>query len=223
MALADFIFLKRKWELDRPHLIQTLNGLLDHCPLLLLIFPEGTIVSESTLKDANEHRTKLQLPPLQHSLHPKSNGLLAMLQCLDDKLDGLYDLTMAFKPFPEIFNDPNEVFGIFNSFFRLKFPQEIHFFADYVPVAEIPSDSNETLKVWLVDRFYMKEQRLANFYETGHLDAKLVYKGPMLLAYPVLTWIFLVLSTIYCSFVIYHCVYFIACSSMIQFLFGTLS
>jgi lysocardiolipin and lysophospholipid acyltransferase len=203
MELADFIFLKRKWEFDRPHLIQTLNTLVDHFPLLLLIFPEGTIVSEITLQNANEYRKTRYLPPLFHSLHPKSNGLFAMLQCMGQKLDGIYDLTMAFKPFPEIFNQPNDVFGIFNSFFRLKFPKEVHYFVDYIPRSEIPSETSEDLRNWLVAQFYMKEKKIESFYQRGSFDAKLIYKGPMLLAYSLITWIFLVLSTAFTSFICY--------------------
>ena len=211
--MVDFIYLKRDWEKDRLHLLQSLASLMDHCPLLLLIFPEGTTISKETLQSANEFQKSRGLPLTKHSLQPKATGLFAMVQSMDSYLDGIYDLTLVFSPFQKIVNDENELYGVKNSFFRFKFPREIHYLVDYIPADDIPKSSMEQLRPWLTALFQKKEKIIENFEMNRKInDAKLVYKGPMLLSFPLLTWLFIISIDIFWFSCIYLLLKYIFCS-----------
>ena len=197
MQLVDFIFLKRIWEADKDNMLRILASLIDLCPLLILIFPEGTTISKETLASSNAFRESRGLLPTLHTLHPKSTGLSAIVQSMGSHLDGIYDLTLIFSPFKEIMNDSDELYGLKNSLFKRKFPREVHFLVEYFPLEDIPKDSNEGIKNWLTKLFDKKERVIKKFEESGEIDAKLIYKGPMLLSYPFLTWFFIIFIDVF--------------------------
>ncbi len=81
MQLSQFIFLKRNWEKDKPHLsahLQKLNKPSD--PMWLMLFPEGTNLAPSTRKKSKKWAVKNGIEDLQHTLLPRSTGLQFCLQ-----------------------------------------------------------------------------------------------------------------------------------------------
>jgi 1-acyl-sn-glycerol-3-phosphate acyltransferase len=97
----NFIFLSRKWEDDRHKFkkhLSTLNKPKD--PMWLLIFPEGTNLSQSTREASKRWADKNGLQDMKHQLLPRSTGLRFCLQELRETNHWLYDCTIAYEGVP---------------------------------------------------------------------------------------------------------------------------
>lgn len=103
MQLSQFIFLKRNWEKDKPHLakhLQKLNKAV--APMWLMIFPEGTNLAPSTRKASKKWASKNGLQDMQHQLLPRSTGLQFCLQQLRKTTHYVYDCTIAYEGVPYV-------------------------------------------------------------------------------------------------------------------------
>jgi lysocardiolipin and lysophospholipid acyltransferase len=111
MQLFGFVFLARKWEEDKPRMhdrLQKLSGQhrgplsgsqsLD--PMWLLIFPEGTNLSENSRKASERWAAKTHQQDLRHCLLPRMTGLQFCLQELAGTVDYVYDCTIAYEGIP---------------------------------------------------------------------------------------------------------------------------
>jgi 1-acyl-sn-glycerol-3-phosphate acyltransferase len=108
MMFYGFVFMARKWQLDKPRLQHRLEKLktrhsgpmsgsqsLD--PMWLLIFPEGTNLSINTKGISDRYGEKTGIPPLKHVLLPRSTGLFFCLQQLKGSVEWVYDCTIAYE------------------------------------------------------------------------------------------------------------------------------
>lgn len=108
MMFYGFIFMARKWQLDKPRLQHRLEKLktqhsgpmsgsqvLD--PMWLLIFPEGTNLSTNTRKVSDSYGEKAGIEPFKHMLIPRTTGLFFCLQQLKGTVDWVYDCTVAYE------------------------------------------------------------------------------------------------------------------------------
>ena len=113
MMLYGFVFMARNWEKDKPRLHHRLQKLKDsHSgplsgsqkldPMWLLIFPEGTNLSGNTRKRSVAWAKKQGIPDLEHTLLPRSTGLLFCLQELKGAVDAIYDCTIAYEGIPYV-------------------------------------------------------------------------------------------------------------------------
>lgn len=67
MQFFQFIFLKRSWEADKGVLTKTMNRLANSKePLWLLIFPEGTVITNETRRRSKNYAEKSGLVSFQH-------------------------------------------------------------------------------------------------------------------------------------------------------------
>lgn len=107
MQLALYIFLKRSREDDLPHISKMLAYLtsLGKMPSLL-IFPEGTDLSESNIQKSNQFASANNLPRYQYVLHPKPSGLVTAVNCyreeerdLVSKTCVIHDITIAYEDY----------------------------------------------------------------------------------------------------------------------------
>jgi lysocardiolipin and lysophospholipid acyltransferase len=108
MQLALYIFLKRSRENDLPHITQMLTYLasLGSLPSLLL-FPEGTDLSESNIAKSNRFAVENQLPLYQFVLHPKPSGLVTAVNCFREQerqskreqRGVVHDITIAYEDY----------------------------------------------------------------------------------------------------------------------------
>ncbi|XP_023649044.1 lysocardiolipin acyltransferase 1 isoform X1 [Paramormyrops kingsleyae] len=157
MQVACFVFIQRRWEQDRRHL----GDMLDYfCairePLQLLIFPEGTDLTENTRARSDDFAEKNGLPRYEYVLHPRTTGFTFIVDTLrkGDNLDAVHDITVAYpENIPQ--TERHLILG--------QFPQEIHFHVQRYPASELP-DSAEQLQAWCQARWAEKEQRLRDFY-----------------------------------------------------------
>lgn len=97
MQTGLYIFLRRSREADVPHISRMLEYAthISRRPSLLL-FPEGTDLSETNIVKSNEFATSHQLPHYQYVLHPKPSGLYACLQALQRYKIPIHDVTIAY-------------------------------------------------------------------------------------------------------------------------------
>ncbi len=111
MMLWGFIFLSRKWANDKLRLQYRLRKLstpqgdapagsrsLD--PMWLLIFPEGTNLSNNGRKASKKWADKNNIEDLKHALLPRSTGLNFCLHELKGTMDYVYDCTLAYEGVP---------------------------------------------------------------------------------------------------------------------------
>lgn len=105
MSACAFIFINRgsqnrARDLDR---VQALCRYLLRLqvPNSLILFPEGTDLSESNQRKDAEYAAKQGLAPYTYVLHPRGGAFAAALGVLRQGkgLDALYDLTMAHEDY----------------------------------------------------------------------------------------------------------------------------
>ncbi|XP_060101410.1 lysocardiolipin acyltransferase 1 [Heteronotia binoei] len=158
MQVAAFIFIQRKWEEDKNHFENMLDYFCDiHEPLQLLIFPEGTDLTENTKARSNEFAEKNGLQKYEYVLHPRTTGFTFIVERLRDgnNLDAIHDITVAYpQNIPQ--TEKHLLYG--------NFPKEIHFHVHRYPVQTLPV-SREELQLWCQKRWEEKEERLRLFYE----------------------------------------------------------
>lgn len=98
----EFIFLRRDWAKDRPHMEACLRRLAaDGQPLTFIIFPEGSTVNARQLEKSRRFAAEAEprRPELDLLLLPRSRGFEHILSVLEDATGGDVDVfcqTMAF-------------------------------------------------------------------------------------------------------------------------------
>ena len=112
MMFYGFIFLARNWAKDKLRLQKRLRflsksnsggsqsnpGSLD--PMWLLLFPEGTNLSENTHNQSAKWAAKQGIQNVSHQILPRSTGLQFCLQELQGTVEWLYDCTIAYEGIP---------------------------------------------------------------------------------------------------------------------------
>ncbi|TKY87527.1 hypothetical protein EX895_003541 [Sporisorium graminicola] len=117
MQFYRFIFLARNWASDQAQLTKQLGEVAsqNHTPapgetpstntakkLLLLIFPEGTLVSSQTRPISAKFAEKTGIKDLENVLLPRSTGLFFCLRTLAKEMDDLWlvDFTIGYPGVP---------------------------------------------------------------------------------------------------------------------------
>jgi len=95
-ALNDYIFLERNWEKDKTILTEGMDVLASYSkPFWLLLYPEGTRLSDKKLSEGQAFSRERGLPVLKHQLYPRTKGFARIMETLDrDKVKYVYDVTM---------------------------------------------------------------------------------------------------------------------------------
>lgn len=173
MQAAQFLFISRKWSSDEKHIADTI-AYFDaiELPVQLLIFPEGTDLSESNKAKSQQFAEQNGLPRYDYVLHPRTRGFV---HCLQEMRKGkvqpsLLNLSVGYVgAIPQ--NERDLLAG--------NWPKEIHFHGQVLNQAELPED-NAGLEKWLKARWQEKEEQLEHFYtqeqfEGPYMDDKDVY------------------------------------------------
>lgn len=160
MQAAAFIFIHRKWKDDKSHFEDMIDYFCDiHEPLQLLIFPEGTDLTENNKTRSNDFAEKNGLQKYEYVLHPRTTGFTFVVDRLREgnNLDAVHDITVAY-PYNIPQTEKHLLLG--------DFPKEIHFHVHRYPVDTLPT-SKEDLQLWCHKRWEEKEERLRSFYQGG--------------------------------------------------------
>ena len=155
MQAAHFLFLSRKWASDEKYITESLAYFRDY-PVQLLLFPEGTDLSESNKLKSQQYAEKNGLPKYEYVLHTRTKGFV---HCLREMRRGgaavpVVDVSIAYVgPIPQ--NESDMLGG--------NWPREIHFHVKQVPPSELPEDEGG-LEEWVKQQWDAKERQLERFY-----------------------------------------------------------
>ncbi|XP_015991561.1 lysocardiolipin acyltransferase 1 [Rousettus aegyptiacus] len=158
MQAAAYIFIHRKWKDDKSHFEDMIGYFCDiREPLQLLIFPEGTDLTEKSKAQSNDFAEKNGLQKFEYVLQPRTTGFTFVVDHLREgkNLDAVHDITVAY---------PHNIPQTEMHLLRGEFPKEIHFHVHRYPVDTLPA-SKEDLKLWCHKRWEEKEERLRSFYQ----------------------------------------------------------
>lgn len=157
MQAAAYIFIHRKWKEDKSHFEDMLDYFCDiREPLQLLIFPEGTDLTENSKARSNDFAEKNGLQKYEYVLHPRTTGFTFVVDRLREgkNLDAVHDITVAY---------PHNIPQTEKHLLQGDFPREIHFHVHRYPVDSLPV-AKEDLQLWCHRRWEEKEERLRSFY-----------------------------------------------------------
>jgi lysocardiolipin and lysophospholipid acyltransferase len=156
MYFLDCIFLKRDWQADKKNLQQTIERYKAYDdPFCWMIFPEGTRLRPSKVAESQDRAAAKGLPLWSHVLIPHSRGVIATLAALDEKLDAVYDATIAYP----------EGIPTVAQLLRGATPKVV-MHVERWGRDELPKD-RKALVQWLEERFGAKDQRLGRLHTTG--------------------------------------------------------
>ena len=167
MQIALFIFIKRKWDLDK----ETFTRFISYYKQLestiqLLIYPEGTNYCRYSRGKSDNFADANNLKRYEQVLHPRTTGFIHVYNEMtrNQMIDCVQDVTVAYRggQIPE-----NEL-----KFIKGHLPDEIHFFIESFSCEQIAAHSggelttsaDKNLENWLVDRWSKKEAFLQSFY-----------------------------------------------------------
>ncbi len=171
MQFAQFIFLKRKWEQDKPRMaahLQKFNNPKD--PMWLMMFPEGTNLADSTREASKKWAEKNGINDMRHMLLPRSTGLQFILQELRQTVDYVYDCTIAYEGVPRG-EFAQDIFTVGASYFGGRPPKSVNMYWRRFRVSSIPLDDPKTFELWLRSRWIEKDKFIEDYLRTGRFPA----------------------------------------------------
>ncbi|KAI7859522.1 acyltransferase-domain-containing protein [Circinella umbellata] len=163
----NFIFLKRKLALDKETIVNNLERSKRYkIPTWLMLFPEGTVISESTRERSASFAKKNDMSDNRFTLLPRSTGLKLILETLGDDPEWMYDFTIGYEGVKAT-DIPENVYTIRSIFSLGIFPKQIHVYIRRYRIPDIPFQDDKVFSQWLFDRWVEKDKMLAHFYENG--------------------------------------------------------
>jgi len=157
MQADSYIFLDRNWEKDKSHIERILKYQIDlNSVPNILLFPEGTDLTEETKAKSQKFAKKNNLPQFEYVLQPRVTGFCFFVKTLRkiEGIDSIYDVTIGY-PYNIAQGEKELVKG--------DVPKEVHFHLKKYSINEIPEDEKELVK-WIHRVWKEKEERLKKFY-----------------------------------------------------------
>ncbi|TIA89779.1 hypothetical protein E3P99_01925 [Wallemia hederae] len=170
MQFFNFIFLRRSWSTDNKVLTNQLQS-ISNDPFTLLLFPEGTTLSNESRPKSVKFTQKIGTQDFKHLLYPRVTGLLHSLRSLshNPKLQ-VVDATLAYPGIPEgVYGQ--DWYTLKNTFLKSVAPDMIHVHLSSWSLSDIPIDDEDKFTQWLLQRWQEKEQRLDLFHKTRTLQS----------------------------------------------------
>ncbi|KAK4992038.1 hypothetical protein LTR50_001434 [Elasticomyces elasticus] len=183
MMFYGFIFVARKWATDQARIryrLRKLNsrhqgpmsgpteGALD--PMWLLLFPEGTNLSENTRKGSARWAEKQGTQDLAHCILPRSTGLQFCLQELRGTLEWVYDCTIAYEGVPRG-QYGQDLYALRSVYLQGRPPKSVNMYWRRFKVSDIPFDDKDAMEQWTLQRWREKDHLLEQFLQTGRFPA----------------------------------------------------
>ncbi|KAM0354291.1 hypothetical protein ACHAPU_001335 [Fusarium lateritium] len=188
MKFYGFIFMSRKMASDQPRLAYRLkklkqrkvdpNGKSYMDPMWLLLFPEGTNLSNNGRRKSAGWAAKNDLKDPEHLLIPRSTGMFYCLNELKGTMDYVYDCTVAYEGIPRG-GFGEEYFGLVSTYFQGRPPKSVNFYWRRYKLSDMPLDDQEAFNRWLLEEWYKKDALMEEYMTTGRFprmaDGKLDY------------------------------------------------
>lgn len=173
--MALYVFIKRNWEEDKQRLDDYIEYVQDvKYKHLLVLFPEGTDLTEKTKMSSNKFAIKNGFPVsylytfgtfldrwlqrYKHVLHPRCTGFVYLVNQMRKKkcLDAVYDLTLIY---------PDGCPQTEGDLFFGNFPKKVFAHLVRYPVSDLPK-SEDGLKKFVEKRWLEKEKTIEEFATT---------------------------------------------------------
>ncbi|GAB1607494.1 lysocardiolipin acyltransferase 1-like [Argonauta hians] len=216
MQCLVLIFLERKWTNDEVLLDRYLNYFKTlNYPTQVLLFPEGTDLTESTVKKSDAYAERHNLEKYKYVLHPKTTGFVYITEHLrrDNQMEAIWDLSIGYP-----INIPQDEIDIVMG----NFPKEVHFYVRTFPNDTLPQTADDLI-LWCQDAWSTKENLLEQFYTEKffRVELKPNPRGPykarsellvrtilyvVLIGWSILLF-FMLYSFYYSSFVRWYCLF----------------
>ncbi|KAI5631177.1 acyltransferase domain-containing protein [Phthorimaea operculella] len=158
MQLNFFLYVKRAWREDQLSLTQFADYYerLKY-PCRLVLFPEGTDLSEDNRMKSHKFADANKLPHYQYVLHPRTTGWAALVSRMRGAgLASVYDVTLAYDTPAQTEAD----------LLRGKTPRHVYVHVKRYSIQQLPSDE-DALRSWINNRWMDKESSLRKFYLDG--------------------------------------------------------
>ncbi|KAF5025091.1 hypothetical protein F66182_2792 [Fusarium sp. NRRL 66182] len=176
MRFYGFIFMSRKMASDQPRLAYRLNKLkqpkidpngkayMD--PMWLLLFPEGTNLSNNGRRKSAGWAAKNDLKDPDHVMIPRSTGMFFCLNELKGSIDYIYDCTVAYEGIPRG-GYGEEFFGLSSTYFQGRPPKSVNFHWRRFRLCDIPLHDQKAFDLWLREQWYKKDALMEEYMKTG--------------------------------------------------------
>lgn len=158
LQAAQFLFLKRKWDIDKNRVDETLKRYKVNClQPQLLFFPEGTDFQKFSRQKSREYAEKNDLDDYECVLHPRTLGFTSIVNYMRsyNNLNQIVDVTVSY-PKTLLQKETHLVTG--------NIPREVVFTIQCYDIDEVPADSEPRLTRWVEERWKEKEEFLKCFY-----------------------------------------------------------
>ncbi|CAZ86503.1 unnamed protein product [Tuber melanosporum] len=169
MQFFGFIFLARKWEQDKPRFVHRLSKLAAGGgvePMWLLMFPEGTNLSDNGRKTSSKYAEKISVEDLKHLMLPRSTGLRFCLENLGKSVEWVYDCTVAYEGVPRG-KFGQDFFTLNSTYFEGRPPKSVNMHWRRFAVSSIPVSDVAEFDAWLTLRWREKDDLLEYYLENG--------------------------------------------------------
>ena len=159
MKFLDQLFVKRNWAEDKDKIAGVFARLKKgNLPFWIVSFVEGTRITETKLRKSQEIAREKKIYEPKFTLLPRTKGFTATLEGIGDRMDAIYDFTIAYSSFP-----PKGLLAFF-----LLPQQEIQVYARRIPIQEVPKTADEQV-AWLYRTFELKDRALERFQKSCDL------------------------------------------------------
>jgi len=188
MQFYRFMFIKRSWIADRAYLGRKLieigkDAMKAAEPFVLMIYPEGTLVSDSTRAISRRYAEKMDIPDMTNVLLPRSTGTLFALRTLAPSIPNLavVDITIGYAGIPAA-GYGQDYYTLRSVFFNGLSPPTLHLHLRMWQAKDLPigdmSDSatrgaeatqleKDAFDKWMLERWREKDRWMDGFYING--------------------------------------------------------
>ncbi|KZO95979.1 hypothetical protein CALVIDRAFT_537566 [Calocera viscosa TUFC12733] len=191
MQFYRFLFIRRSWTADRVYLGRKLLEFGRYAikaaePFVLMIYPEGTLVSDSTRALSRKYSEKMDIPDMKNMLLPRSTGLLFCLRTLSPSIPNLavVDFTIGYAGIPAG-GYGQDFYTLRSVFFNGISPPTLHLHmriwqAKDLPLGEMGESATrgaeasqaerDAFDLWLLERWREKDAWMDGFYKDGEFQ-----------------------------------------------------
>ncbi|KAM3964916.1 lysocardiolipin acyltransferase 1 [Aphomia sociella] len=170
MQLNFFLYVKRNWREDQQNMYQFVEYYKKlHYECRLILFPEGTDLSEDNKRRSDKFADANNLPHFNFVLHPRTTGWAALCSRLRSSgLASVYDVTIVYDRPAQ--TEADMLWGLM--------PKHVHVYFKRYAINQLPEDE-EALKIWLNNRWSEKEASLSKFHKDGKFIDPTSNKAPI--------------------------------------------
>lgn len=139
MRAFEFIFLQRRWQVDKANMKTTLERMNtdDDGGFWLLLFPEGTVICRQTHDRTVAYAKKVGITRVpRYVLLPRSTGLKFCLKELRPRVNAVYNLTVGYSNVDR-HGSPLDTVTLKNMYARSSPPPQVHMHMERISIEDI--------------------------------------------------------------------------------------